>query len=92
MSSSKNTAKEATTISQSTLFDLKGIVSEHRSTFDKEGRSAVKGRIRPKDEAMVSIFGILIDSKLTLVISQGTSSPVHRRELSNVWPWKLETT
>ncbi|KAI5453607.1 hypothetical protein NCC49_005431 [Naganishia albida] len=52
MSSSKNAAKEATTISQSTLFDLKGIVSEHRSTFDKEGRCAVKGRIRPKDQAM----------------------------------------
>ncbi|KAJ9103949.1 hypothetical protein QFC21_002412 [Naganishia friedmannii] len=42
--------KEPLAISQSTLFDLKGIVSEHRSTFDKEGRTAVKGRSRPKSE------------------------------------------
>jgi hypothetical protein len=54
MSPSGDAAKEASTISQSTLFDLKGIVSEHRSTFDKEGRSAVKGRLRPKDDVVVS--------------------------------------
>ena len=30
-------------VSQSSIFDLKGLVSEHQSTFQKEGRDAVKG-------------------------------------------------
>ncbi|KAJ9120118.1 hypothetical protein QFC22_003016 [Naganishia vaughanmartiniae] len=51
-SNSGSSKKEPLAISQSTLFDLKGIVSEHRSTFDKEGRTALKGRSRPKDEAL----------------------------------------
>ncbi|KAJ9091045.1 hypothetical protein QFC19_009282 [Naganishia cerealis] len=42
--------KEPSAISHSTLFDLKGIVSEHVSTFDKEGRTAVKGRSKPRNE------------------------------------------
>lgn len=54
MSASRDAAKDAAIISQSTLFDLKGIVSEHRSTFDKEGRPAVKGRLRPKEDVVVS--------------------------------------
>jgi hypothetical protein len=73
MAPSKDSGKEVSTISQSTLFDLKGIVSEHRSTFDKEGRIAVKGRVRPQNEALVSDLESSrgIGSRLTDRLSPG---------------------
>lgn len=32
-----------TNVTQASIFDLKGLVSEHQSKFQKEGRDAVKG-------------------------------------------------
>jgi hypothetical protein len=40
---SKNKKNMSGIVSQSSIFDLKGLVSEHQSTFQKEGREAVKG-------------------------------------------------
>ena len=40
---SKNKKNISGNVSQSSIFDLKGLVSEHQSTFQKEGREAVKG-------------------------------------------------
>jgi hypothetical protein len=43
---SKNARKTATsTVSQSSLFSLKSILSEHKDKFSKEGREAVRGDV-----------------------------------------------
>lgn len=36
-------SKQTNNVSQASIFDLKGLVSEHQSKFQKEGRDAVKG-------------------------------------------------
>jgi hypothetical protein len=96
MAPGKDGGKEVSTISQSTLFDLKGIVSEHRSTFDKEGRIAVKGRVRPQNEALVSHQGSSRSARTGLIIPnsrrQGTNSLVRHPVSSSAWQWKHETT
>lgn len=46
-------APPTSNVSASSLFELKGIVLEHRDKFAKEGRSAVKGEIRDHSRELV---------------------------------------
>lgn len=60
-SSSKTSNSKGSGVSQASLFDLKGLVSEHKSTFSKEGKNPVKG------EALLrrGNIGELVSARLT---------------------------